>query len=188
MIVGFVGFAKSGKTTASDHLVETNRFKKINFKDALVEEIKRNFPDLIREVCLFMEKHFWEGVKWDADRLFNEKPPIWRALMQNYGTEVRRKDNPNYWTSQWKEQARQALKEGYQVVVDDCRFLNEEQAIRDLGGKIIRIVRTDISEAGEHQSEVEQLQIKNDTTITVAKGEHQKLYELLDAYIREYGE
>ena len=46
MIIGFTGLMQSGKTTASDKLIEQG-FTKINFKDALVEELKTKFPDLL---------------------------------------------------------------------------------------------------------------------------------------------
>ena len=121
------------------------------------------------------------GLKVTIDDLFDEKPPLMRTLMQNYGTDVRRKGDTNYWVKAWEERYCQAHPDP--VVVDDCRFLNEVDAIRRYGGTIIRIVRTDIKSGGQHVSETEQDSIVTDYTIEVAEGEHDKLYEELDKII-----
>ena len=57
------------------------------------------------------------------------------------------------------------------VVITDCRFLNEERAIKAAGGKVIRIVRPGaglVGAAGKHKSETEQLQIRADVEIVNA--------------------
>jgi hypothetical protein len=105
-----------------------------------------------------------------------------RALMINYGTEVRRKENPDYWVNQWMYFAEDNYNKN--IVVDDCRFLNEAKAIKHLDGILIRIVRTDITTGGDHQSETEQLGIEADYTITVNAGEQDKLYAELDAIMK----
>jgi len=43
-LIAFVGFKQSGKTTASQYLQEKHGYIRHNFKDALVREIKQNFP------------------------------------------------------------------------------------------------------------------------------------------------
>jgi hypothetical protein len=97
--------------------------------------------------------------------------------MQNYGTEVRRKENPDYWVDQYLNTLHEIEQK---VVTDDVRFLNEARAIKLGLGTIIRIIRTDITTGGDHSSETEQLQIQADYTIEVNPGEHEKLYAELD--------
>lgn len=178
MIIAFGGKARSGKTTASDYVTTHYKdFVKINFKDSLVEEMRENFPDVLDSIASLTEM--------TVDELFAEKPPIMRELMQNYGTEVRRKDHPNYWVIKWAQKVNKALSSGKNVVLDDCRFLNEASAVKDIDGHTIKIVRTDITDTGKHQSETEMEKIKYDEEFICDKGEHEKLYGLIDNFIRE---
>lgn len=181
MIIGFTGLAGSGKTTASQHVLDKfdGMFVKVNFKDGLVKELKQNFPDTLQALVDEYETNEVQNI----DDLFTVKPPIMRALMQNYGTEVRRGDNDRYWVQQW---AKSVSSSGKNVVVDDVRFQNEADAVKLSGGIIIKIVRTDITNAGNHISETEQSLIEPDFVIEVDKGEHDKLYEQLDAIISNY--
>lgn len=189
MILGLVGLAGSGKSTAAVYLVEKYGFKQINFKDALVAEVKDRFPDLLRVIATEngKEKHRTELI--DVDSLFTNKPylPAVRALLQNHGTEVRRRDNPRYWFDKWMKKAQSNNALGNNIVCDDCRFLNEADAIHLVGGQILRISRTDITEAMNHASETEQLKIEHDMELVCGPGEHDKLYNMLDLWIEEHG-
>ncbi len=72
-----------------------------------------------------------------------------RGLMQRLGTECGREllgDNI------WVDTALDNLTPG-KYAVTDCRFLNEARAIRDRGGKMIRIERPGIGPANSHISE-----------------------------------
>ncbi len=183
-IIGLVGFKQSGKSTAAKYLEEKYGFVRHNMKGALIAEIKQNFPDLLRVIA---EKHYapshvyTEGIDTCINDLFEEKPPLMRALMVNYGTEVRRREDPDYWVHHWKLGVPALLaQDKYNIVTDDIRFLNEAQAIKGWNGKLIRIIRTDITTGGDHSSETEQLQIESDYTIEVGPGEQEKLYAELD--------
>lgn len=177
MIIGLVGFKQVGKSTAAKHL-EGRGFTRINMKDALVAEIKKNFPDLLNE---YIEAYKAVGDILTVDDLFEIKPPFMRALMQNYGTEVRRGDNDSYWTDQWKDAVENCSNS--HIVVDDVRFLNEAEAVKEQGGIIIRLTRPDIATGGTHASETEQLQIIADHIIECKAGEHGTLYNALDEII-----
>lgn len=189
-IIGFTGLAGSGKSTASDYLVRTQGFVKINFKDALVAEMKERLGSVLEQMILLYENDpmmYDAGKPMTIDWLFENKPPLMRALMQAYGTEVRRRDNNNYWVSIWKEKVREAIRQGKNVVTDDVRFLNEAEAVHELNGKVIRIVRTDITFTGNHSSEVEQKDIAHDIALTCGKGDHEILYGLIEGFLKEHG-
>lgn len=178
-LYAFIGFKLSGKSTAAKYY-ESKGFTRLNFKDALVKEMKDNFPDLLQEIGDVETKYdrgFADQIE-TVDDLFTYKPPLMRALMQNYGTDVRRKDNDNYWTDKWG-MAYAAL-HPTDVVVDDVRFLNEAAEIKKYGGKIIRIVRSDITSGGDHVSETEHLEIKADYTVEVEPGDHNGLERKLE--------
>ena len=167
MIIAFTGYAGTGKTTAANYLVEQHSFIRHNFKDALVAEMKENL-DLVLTLL---------GTLYGMtiDELFANKPPIMRALMQSYGTEVRRKDDPDYWTNQWSA----TLPEGM-VVVDDVRFRNEAEAVKSMGGIIVRLTRPDIRNGGDQQSETEQRDIADDYIFETEVGKPEQIYAALD--------
>jgi hypothetical protein len=181
IIIAFIGFKQVGKSTAAKYLKENYGYKSHNFKDSLVTEMKENFPDLLKEIQYDLwytactKTDDWDQAIPSIDYLFNLKPPLMRALMQNYGTDVRRKGNKNYWVKQWRDSLPDK-----KVVVDDVRFLNEAECVQANGGVLIRLVRPDIETGGEHKSETEQLHIKEDYTISAEKGDHEALYRELD--------
>lgn len=179
MLYGLTGYAGSGKSEAAQHL-ETKGFSRLNFKDALVAEMKERFRGTIQSIY---DETGNVDLGWPhaADWLFEQKPPIFRALMQNYGTDVRRKDDPLYWVKQW-ENAYCAIHPA-DVVVDDVRFLNEANAIHRYGGKVIRIVRSDVQNGGSHVSETEMDQIVPDYTIEVEYGDLEGLRAKLDELV-----
>jgi hypothetical protein len=173
-IIAFTGFKQSGKTTASRHLQDKYRYQLHNFKTGLIKELKEKFPDL-----LGYYQHLY-GVT-EVDDLFVTKEAPIRALMQNYGAEVRRAEDEDYWVLQWKlGLVEHMMADRRAIVADDVRFVNEAEAIKAWGGTIIRIIRTDITSGGEHVSETEMLEIVPDDTIEVGPGEYGKLYEELD--------
>ena len=178
-IIGLVGFKQVGKSTAAKYLEKNYGFTRHNFKDALVQELKDNFPDLLTQIVIAGRDLGFKAMNWNE--LLEEKPPLMRALLQNYGTDVRRKDNPHYWTGQWG----QALFPIRDTVADDVRFLNEAEAIQREGGIIIRLVRSDILTGGTHVSETEQLEIVADHTIECDPGDHAALYRALDDIINQ---
>lgn len=171
MIIALTGYKQSGKSTAANHLVEMWGFTKINFKDALIDEIKQNFPDFIKAEC--------QLYNCDPAYLFEKKPGHIRQLMQNYGTELRRKEWKNYWTDEWEQRSFGTDK----VVVDDCRFLNEAESVRRCGGKIVRIIRKGQFNPDTHQSETEMAEIIPDYTIEVGDGEQLAMYQQLDIIV-----
>jgi hypothetical protein len=183
-LIALVGYKHSGKTTAARHLEARYGFVRHNFKDQLIRELQDNFPDLLE--LIKQEEYGLDAVP--TEQMFVEKPPLIRALMMNYGTEVRRQDDPDYWVFHWKLGLIDYLmNDQTNIVTDDVRFLNEAHAIKAARGTIVRIKRTDITESSNHLSETEQLAIDVDHTIEVGPGEHDKLYAELDEIIAHGG-
>lgn len=179
MIIGLVGYKQVGKSTAAEYLKEKYGFARHNFKDQLVAELKQNFPDVLQQL---VELYYPERMLPDEtahedwiEQLFIDKPAIMRALMQNYGTEVRRGDNQDYWTDQWVKNL-----PGGHVVTDDVRFLNEAFEVENQDGILVRLTRPDITTGGTHASEREQEDIICSHTIDCEPGDHEKLYAELD--------
>lgn len=177
-IIGICGYKGSGKSEVAKYIAENYRFKRLNFKDSLVTEIKERFPDLLNVIVDTMDKTEYNGTdQWTVDKLFISKPRLVRALMQNYGTELRRKDDINYWAEKWTEKANEM---GCNLVADDVRFFNELSAIVEKNGILIRVVREDITTGGEHASEKEQEKFIEDFTIVAKKGGLLDVYKQID--------
>ena len=75
MIIGAFGFKGSGKSVLASYLHDEHNFTRVNFKDALIKEMRENFVDTLEELS--------ELYEMSVDRLFEEKPPVMRKLMQN---------------------------------------------------------------------------------------------------------
>lgn len=170
MIYGLLGFKGSGKSTVAKYLEKEHGFYRLNFKDALIAELKQNFPDL-----LTYYQHLY-GVT-EIDELFETKPDPIRFLMQNYGTEVRRKENEDYWVDKWVAKVTQLHYDGItNIVVDDARFMNEIRAVKNWNGMTIRIISDVVTTGGTHSSETSLLDYKSDYVINSVQGDFDKLY------------
>ena len=182
LIIAFTGKKRHGKSTACEYIQEKYpNAVRVNFKDAMVLEMREKLPDTMREICALMEKIDYDGMNpWTPDRLFKDKPPVFRALMQNYGTEVRRGDYEEYWVLRWMKEA---LKHEI-VVTDDVRRCNECDAVRELRGIVIRIVREGYADDGDtHVSETEMDAIVPDYTVVVRDGDLWDMHRQLDAVL-----
>lgn len=62
-----------------------------------------------------------------------------RRAIQYWGTDVRRRQNPNYWVNKVAQFVIDEASKGNSVYVTDSRFPNEAQSIIDLGGVVIRL-------------------------------------------------
>ncbi len=77
-----------------------------------------------------------------------------RYLMQTLGTGWGRKQvKGSIWVDVTKAKIEALLRNGQAVAVDDMRFPNEFQAIKDLGGACIKVIRPGTKDATGHTSE-----------------------------------
>lgn len=170
-LIGLTGFSTSGKdlTAALLKMVGYTRF---GFADAVREEIMSSFDDGYQLPC--MPEHIF--VDWctcsNADLIgesvLYEKPliPQARRLLQHWGTEIRRKEDPDYWIKKLTHKLATYTSEVslFPVVVSDVRFLNEASWVNRWDGVIWRIERPGLKSDG-HQSENECNVIKANYTI-----------------------
>jgi hypothetical protein len=91
-----------------------------------------------------------------------------RELMQYLGTEYVRKAQDDYWVQRLLADVLRKRR----VLVPDTRFINEAEALRSMGGKIIKILRIDAPENKDgHASETESSGIQPDLLIGVRTGD-----------------
>jgi hypothetical protein len=146
MIVAFCGSAHSGKTTASNILVQTHGFRKISFADAL--------KDAVAPVFGWDRKRL--AAETPEDRAWRELPdPFWsnvfgkavtpRWVLQNVGTELFRNQMHNdIWV---RAMQRTVLNNpGVNYTIDDCRFPNEFSLLREMGAMMVWVVRPPVPE------------------------------------------
>jgi len=97
-------------------------------------------------------------------------------LLQWWGTEFRRANNPNYWVEQWAK----ALDPTADIVMTpDMRFINEARMVKAKGGYTIRVSRLNVdgtpyvdpTRDPNHRSETELDNYNFDYRITVKSGE-----------------
>lgn len=146
--IAFIGRMGDGKTTAAKYLVDRYDFTKYSFADKLKSICAEMYPD-----------KFANGAK-----------P--RELLQFIGTDAFRRFDKEVWVNYL---VRKIKTEGKRrVVVDDCRFENEAQALRELGFYIVRLENTSggryaagITRPGvqQHSSELELEKIHPDKVV-----------------------
>ena len=124
-IISFSGRAGIGKTT-------------------IVRELMRHlYDDGYTPVYL----PFAAALKEDADKegYGKSKDPVgYRKYCQTWGAKMRQ-NNPEYWIERWLEKYEEHLhkeKTGERqsetvILVDDCRYINETEAIKHRGGKTV---------------------------------------------------
>lgn len=153
MLIAFSGEMGSGKDTWGECLKEINpKAIKYSFADPLKEELNSLINDFYLELNPIELAHKYKVEENEIKKAFNliKKPlqfnnslkitdriPETRALLQFWGTDVRRKQDKDFWVKIAKERISNYLKEDLLVYITDNRFLNESALISELNGKII---------------------------------------------------
>ncbi len=179
MILGFAGKAASGKTTAARHLATLLDGEVLIIPMAMVlrEEVEEFLnrinaaeyvplvygcqEDKIKVFHVNEEKarahcpgwdHFIDAHSDIQDRKKETSVTV-RRILQWWGTEYRREQDPDYWTKAWAAKVESYDLEKTHILVDDIRFMNELETLRAEGGLIVKIVRPGFNGAGNHASE-----------------------------------
>lgn len=149
-ILALVGLAGSGKTTLATALESDHFWIRIRFAEPVKQMIHTllTYQGLNPQTASLMID---SGLKEIPTPYLNNRTP--RHAMQTLGTEWRELIDRNLWIDIWKRSL-VGLPLNSKIVVDDCRFLHEAEAVRSMGGKILRITRPNVL-PGSHISETE---------------------------------
>lgn len=148
LLIGVSGFARSGKDTAAAALVALG-WEQRSFAAKLKAFLyAQNPPIPMPDGTGFLRlKPLVDSIGWE--RAKDEHPEV-RALLQRTGTEAGRRV---LYEDVWVDAALRCLGET-PVVLADCRFQNEADAIRDRGGLVLRVNRPGVGPATNAAGEV----------------------------------
>ena len=141
-IIGICGLIGHGKDTAAGFLIEEG-FERVSFAGVLKDACANIFgwDRILLEGNTDEGREWRETVdEWWAKRLDipNFTP---RLALQQVGTDALRAHfHPDIWVAACE---RQIVSTEKNVVISDCRFFNELQAIKNLGGKTAVVWRYD---------------------------------------------
>jgi hypothetical protein len=174
--IGLSGWAKSGKDTIANYLVENHGYRRISFADPMREALLRLDP-LVPYMGLYMRLsgviHFrgWDSAKRDVPEI--------RELLQRFGTEVGREMfGENFWVNA----AISTIQPGEKIVFADVRYKNEADAIKALGGAVIRVTRAGVVAVNDHTSERDLDDYKFDLSIDNS-GSLEDLWSLVASHV-----
>ena len=146
LVIGIVGNIGSGKDTISHYLSQFHDFKQLSFASSLKDAVASVFG---------WDRELLEGRTSESREWRETVDPFWskrlsmptltpRWVLQQWGTDLVRKNfHDDMWIASLENKINQS---NTNIVISDCRFPNEIQAIRDLGGCIIRVQRGPLPE------------------------------------------
>lgn len=137
-----------GKTEVTNYLANNHGYRPVKFAGTL----KMMIANLLLDIGIEDPRRYTDGdLKEEIIPFFGVSC---RHMMQTLGTDWGRAlIKPTVWVDVASARIGRLLSEGTKVVVDDMRFPNEYQAIRDLGGVCVRIIRPGRKAPNGHPSE-----------------------------------
>jgi hypothetical protein len=149
-IISISGRIGAGKDVIAGHLVEKYGYVRRGWADALKLEVAARLPRTLEAYVRYGYPGRLHTEPVGAiihDLLWAHRDHVTRALLQEWGTELRRADDPDYWVKAWARDLPP------KVVVPDTRFQNEADTVQRLGGRLWRVVRPGYEATGDHASE-----------------------------------
>ena len=147
MIIGLSGYARSGKDTVAGILIGLHGYDTRSFAEPMRESLYKLNPIVHVTEGVFKLQGLVDAYGWDVAKV--QYPEI-RRLLQVFGTEVGRE---MFGEDFWVNQAFKDIERTDLIAFTDCRFPNEAQKVKEMGGEVWRIERTGIDAVNSHPSE-----------------------------------
>ena len=150
MIIGFSGYARSGKDTVASMITDIDssfNIKKFSGKLKQVASILTGIDASLFESQSVKDSplHGWEVTDYGVTR-----PMLVRDLLQRLGTEAIRNGLHN---DAWVNALFCDYRQGDNWLITDVRFPNEYAAIKKGGGIVVRVNRDGVEPRNGHSSE-----------------------------------
>jgi len=135
-IIAFAGRKQSGKTTCSEFVAQYfNGAKIYNFADPLKKDICMNILGMNYQQCYGSD----DEKNTLTECYLDNKQLTAREVMQYVGTDFFRKMKNDVWASATINKIK--LENPSAAIIADCRFPNEVEAIKSIGGLVIKLMR-----------------------------------------------
>lgn len=206
-IVALTGLAGSGKDTVADLLATHCGFTKLAFADPLRSEVAEAYNlgsqyDLLTDratkevptgrlaLCECSSFAFWGAVAKatgaTVDDAWLQAPRSPRQVLQWWGTEYRRAERVNYWSTALVLRIKDLARAGHRrFAISDCRFENEAVAVRRLGGMVWQVRRPQAYQQaieGQHASVTDGSHARPNVEIDNADSLHRLRERVLGAW------
>lgn len=143
MIIGLSGYARSGKDTVAEILINEYAFERIAFADPIRKILYDMSPTIDGERLADMVDNYG----WDITKSKEEV----REFLQVLGYSARMNIHPDVWVMAAFSQ----MRADKNYVIADVRFLNEADYIKKHGGEVWRVERPGVNAVNQHISEWE---------------------------------
>lgn len=132
MNFALIGAPGSGKSSIADALGV-----RMSFADGVRREVAAVLLPVVRLASQFPDDVSFDGILESMTRP-NEKDSF-RPLLQVWGTDFRRAQDPDYWCRALEARIRRSMAEdsSRRLVIDDCRFPNEYNLLKSFGFKFV---------------------------------------------------
>lgn len=148
-LIALCGLAGSGKDTAAEALVAKG-WKQIRFADPIRDILLALDLQVTYRGCSLKLNSVIRDIGWDAAK---REIPYVRHVMQRIGDEAGRQvHGDDVWVNIAVKKYLALRDAGHKVVISDCRYANEAQAVRNLDGAIVLIKRDGVTRMN-HPSE-----------------------------------
>lgn len=173
-LILLTGKKRAGKDTVGKYLVQQHGFTRLAFADPVKDLALAIDPLVGAEVRL---SHVVGQLGWDVAKQESEI----RRLLQRIGTEGGRGVlGKDVWI---KILADKVMETTSDVIITDCRFVNEADWGRLVGGTVVKIVQSSLGSGDDHRSEVELNDITPDYWI-VNDGPVSELHKRIDKLLQ----
>lgn len=170
-VIGFAGRMRNGKTQSALYLVDKYDYVKLSCAGAL-KKLCANLLNIDLDRLNQMKNdnepiHIQPDETWaitiantigiDENVIMQDLEGIVfkdvRDVLQYVGTDIIRKHKENWHVDILKSEIASLLEQEYKVVIDDVRFTNECDMIKEFGGEVYFVSRRGYNIVSTHESE-----------------------------------